>query len=339
VRPNRPEDRARAEELAREQERVREQILQLALRNEERENSPPLPALDRAGEKASEASGSLQQGKLRGAEEQEQEVERELENAIDELEKEEEQYQRLRQEELLFQITEESRQLLERHLEQMSATREIDAERVPGERPSRSQRLRLRKIGREEAAIGERTTEMSKAITEEGAVVVADLLDRIRQDLERVARDVDEAGDYQTGPSVQSLQRDVEEALGWLIASLEEEQQRRARPENQQQQQEQEQDQNRQQLVPDTAELKLLARMDLEVQRDIEELVVLYPELSESGPIDPLLLEEITRLAVRHERTSDLFAQFRERLGLPDPDGKSAAPTPQNGEGDETEDE
>ena len=37
--------------------------------------------------------------------------------------------------------------------------------------------------------------------------------------------------------------------------------------------------------------------------------------------LDPLLLEDILRLAHRHERTSDLFGRFRARLGLPDPDG------------------
>jgi hypothetical protein len=35
--------------------------------------------------------------------------------------------------------------------------------------------------------------------------------------------------------------------------------------------------------------------------------------------VDPLVLEDIGRLAHRHERTSNHFEQFRKRLGLPDP--------------------
>ena len=50
--------------------------------------------------------------------------------------------------------------------------------------------------------------------------------------------------------------------------------------------------------------------------------VVVQPEALaelEEGEVDPLLLEDISRLAFRHERTSELFEGFRKRLGLPDP--------------------
>ena len=48
-----------------------------------------------------------------------------------------------------------------------------------------------------------------------------------------------------------------------------------------------------------------------------------------AAPLPAVCLHEVTiaRLANRHERTSDLFSQFRERLGLPDPD----APADENG--------
>ena len=51
----------------------------------------------------------------------------------------------------------------------------------------------------------------------------------------------------------------------------------------------------------------------------IEELLVLYPELKDGKEIDPLLLEEIQRLAHRHERSTELFQQFREQLGISAP--------------------
>jgi hypothetical protein len=81
------------------------------------------------------------------------------------------------------------------------------------------------------------------------------------------------------------------------------------------------------------AELKLLRRMEVEVLDSLDELLALYPELAEEGAeVDPLLLDDILRMAHRHERTSDLFEQFRERLGLPDPgeeDGELAPPSPE----------
>ncbi|MDP6989057.1 MAG: hypothetical protein QF903_06225, partial [Planctomycetota bacterium] len=67
---------------------------------------------------------------------------------------------------------------------------------------------------------------------------------------------------------------------------------------------------------------KLLRRMEVEVLDSIDELLELYPELAaqDAGDLDPLLLEDILRLAHRHERTSELFGRFRARLGLPDPE-------------------
>jgi hypothetical protein len=79
VSPKTPEDQARAEELAREQERIRQEILDLARRAEERKNAKPLPNLDRADQSAAKASESLDQGDLSQAEQGEEETERELE--------------------------------------------------------------------------------------------------------------------------------------------------------------------------------------------------------------------------------------------------------------------
>ena len=76
-------------------------------------------------------------------------------------------------------------------------------------------------------------------------------------------------------------------------------------------------------LVPDVAELRLLRRMERDLLESVEEVLLLHPELLEGGVFDPLLLEDITRLGHRHERTSNLFSEFRERLGLPDPDAEA----------------
>jgi hypothetical protein len=44
----------------------------------------------------------------------------------------------------------------------------------------------------------------------------------------------------------------------------------------------------------------------------------LHPELADED-VDPLLLEDISRLARRHERVYELFRGFRQRIGVPDP--------------------
>jgi len=79
--------------------------------------------------------------------------------------------------------------------------------------------------------------------------------------------------------------------------------------------------------VPDSAELKLLRRMEIEVQEQLTSLLELHPELRTGTP-DPLVLEDVMRLAGRHERLSQLFEGFRARLGLPPPGEGEAEPWP-----------
>ncbi|MEM7308843.1 MAG: hypothetical protein AAF682_19325 [Planctomycetota bacterium] len=324
VSPDSPEDRQRAEELAREQEQIRQDILDLARRAEERKNAQPLPSLERADQAAQQAGESLEQGDLSEAERNEEEVERELENALDELKEEEEAYQRLRQEEILFRIAEEVLQMISAHREQMTAVREIDAGRTPGETPSRSQRLRLRAVAREEESLAARANEMAEAIASEQSQVTAELMNNVADDLTRIARDLGQEGDYDTGERVQARQRDVEENLEWLLEALKQEQRRREQEQQQQQQQQQEGQNQQQPLVPDATELKLLRRMELDVQNAVDEMLILYPELEDPDSVDPLVLEEILRLASRHERVTVLFSGLRERVGLPPPDGEQA---------------
>jgi hypothetical protein len=140
-----------------------------------------------------------------------------------------------------------------------------------------------------------------------------------------VAEDLDESGDWQSGPRTQVLQEEIERGLGQLIDALKAERQRREEDSRKQQQDQQgQQGQNqaspKEALVPDDAELKLLAAMELDTVRCLNRLLELYPELAdEAQTVDPRVLQDVQRLAERHERTTVLFKKFRERLGLPEP--------------------
>ena len=330
VTPQTPEQQERAEELAREQERIEKELYEFMKRYQEREDAQPLPGIDGAQEAAQEAQEALKSGELDEAQQAEEEAERQMEQALRDLKDEEEQYQSLRDEELLFQIAQEVASILEAHRGAAEETLEVDAVRQEGARPSRGQRARLRKISRQEEALANRATEIGKALTEEGSIVFAELIERVDHDLRRVASDMSETGGYQSGERVQALQADVITSLNWLEEALEEEKQRR---EEQQKQDQPPPGENR--LVPDVAELKLLGRMERDVLDAIDELLIIYPELKEAEGIDPLLLEEIGRLAHRHQRTSELFKVFRERLGLPAPNLEAVEEVvPTEGEGD-----
>ena len=320
VEPQSEEDRERAEELAKEQERIEKELYEFMERFEAEsdEETPPLRSMSEAQSSASEARQSLEKGDLDKAAGEEQETERAIEEAMDDLTDEEEQYQELRDEELLFQIAEEVAAILEAHEASAEEVREVDAGRKPNASASRGQKLRLRKIARNQIALAERGTEIGEAIREEGSVVFGELIARVEHDLRLVARDLGEAGGYQSGERVQALQDDVSTSLGWLGDALEEEMERHEEsPPPPPGGEPPPPGENR--LVPDVAELRLLSRMELDVLDNIDELLVLYPELRTPENLDPLLLEDIQRLAHRHERATELFQQFRERLGIPPP--------------------
>lgn len=231
----------------------------------------------------------------------------------------------MRQEELLFRIAEEVKQLSAEHLSQMEATQEVDKAREGNERPSHTQRLRLKKIAKAESALAARAATLQKAIAAEESLVFAEVLEQLRADLERIGRDMGEEGEYQSGERIQGLQADVRDSLAWLAEALEKEKQRRQQePQESQPQPQQPQGQPpKPRLVPDVAELKLLRRMEVENASAIEKFLRLHPELEQGLEPDPLVLEDLQRLAWRHQRTSDLFEKFRKRLGLPDPQGET----------------
>jgi hypothetical protein len=323
VRPQTEEQREQARQQARRQEEIRRELLELAKRNKERKNARPNPSMEQAGQKAQSAEESLDEGELDEAEQQEQEVERELDEAQRELREEEEQYQRLRQEELLFRIAEELQSLLRAETGALAQVREIDAARAGSEKLSRADRLRLRRVSGEVAQAATRTEEVAKAIEQESSLVFAHVLREVRQDLERVARDLDEEGGNETGARTQSLLEDSIETTQWALDALKEEQQRRQEEKNQQNQQQEEQQEGQQKdpLVPDAAELKLLRQLEVDTLQSIDRLIAVYPELAR-GEAEPEALEDVLRLAERHERTTRLFQQFRAKLGLPAPQEK-----------------
>jgi hypothetical protein len=202
----------------------------------------------------------------------------------------------------------------------MGATVEIDATRKERESATHTQRLRLRKVAKAEEGLGQRAGEIGKAIRAEQSLVFAEVLDESERDLRRVGRDMGEDGGYQSGERVQGLQQDVEKGLVWLQEALQKEKERRRQePQGGGGGDGQKRPQGQNRLVPDVAELKLLRSLEVENLQALERLKILHPEVLAGEVVDPLVLEDIGRLAHRHERTSNLFEQFRKRLGLPDP--------------------
>ncbi len=316
--PASPEDREKAQELAKEQEKIRSELLDLARRNEKRDTAKPSPSLSQAGSSAGKAKEALDEADLQSAQGSEEDAERKMREALSQLSDEEEKYQKLRAEELLFKVAEQVKGMLESHRERMKETAEIDGARKPGDTATHTQRLRLRKVSKSEEGLATRAAEVEKAIRAEESLVFAEVLNEAGRDLLRVARDLGEEGGFQSGERVQGLQQDVEQGLAWLYQALQFEKERR-RQEESPPGGSQSGQRGKNRLVPDAAELKLLRQLEVEHLDALEKFKAAHPEIAEGADADPMLLEDLGRLANRHQRTSDLFEKFRRRLGLPDP--------------------
>lgn len=336
ARPSTPQEQAAADALAEQQKAIENDLLNLAERLKEDERKEASLASSGAAEAAAEAAEAIESGDMTGAQQDEREVQREIEKAKDALEEEQEKYQQLRQEEALLQMTDELEALLASHQEQMAELLEVDAARAGRETPSRAQKLRLRRIAREQEASAEKAGELEAAILEEGSTVFSAVMSEVKGNLERIAVLLGPpgqkgAGDgYDSGERVQGLQSDTERLLTWLVTALREEKDRReeedAKEEDAKEEDakedgedegEQQEPENR--LVPSQAELKLLRSMEIDVARSLEQTLDAWPELAEMAPedVDPLILEDIMRLAMRHTRVTELFGEVAQKLGVP----------------------
>ncbi|HRV82134.1 MAG TPA: hypothetical protein P5218_11890, partial [Planctomycetota bacterium] len=329
--PQTPEQQEQAQSLAQKQKALKAKLLELARQAEARESQRGQKSLEQASQSASEAAEDIdssssepQGGELDQAQSKQEETEKKIQEALDDLTQEEEQYKTLRQEELLFKISEELAELLKGHREAIEATQTLDEKRGDGP-PSRPIRLGLRSIARSEEALASHAGRIAEGLASEGVVVFHEIMNNAAEDLARIARDLGRDGGFQSGLTLQARQDDVERSLVWLQEALTEEMQRR-QDEDQEQQKQQDQknqDQNPppQPLVPDVAELKVLKRLEAEVLSKLEQTLEIHPELRDPDRVqDPLILEDLVRLAYKHQRVVELFRRFRERLGVPAPD-------------------
>ena len=81
--PSDPEGQQKAADLAQDQAAVERELLELARLNEERKNSRPNPSLQQAAQSAQAASSSLEDGDLSEAQEQEQDVQDQIAQAME----------------------------------------------------------------------------------------------------------------------------------------------------------------------------------------------------------------------------------------------------------------
>jgi hypothetical protein len=315
---NRPADAAqrdRVQQEAARQQKLQEDIVRLAEQLRERKEQAAERKVAQAADAAERARRAMQQGEMEEAIDQQEEARQKLDEAAKELEQEEDRYQDLRQEELLFRMADELTTFLERQRPITAQTAEA-AKSATADGLSRAMRSKVNQLGEEEQDLAGKLATLVQALTEEGNLVYQAVLKANIDDLREVARRL--AGRRpDVGAFTTMLQGDVERRTQDLLAALERERQRRQQERNEQQQQQQQQDrgrnrfnQQRKKLVSLIAELEMLKQLGVDTRKATDDLRTLVEARGDMN-ISDAETALIERLAHRHGEITKLFQQIK----------------------------
>ena len=315
---NRPVAEAQKQQLqqqAKAQEQLAEDIIRLAEELKQRDNKAAQRAVEQAADAAQKAQRAMEQSDPDETEQQQEEARRKLDEAAKELEQEEDRYQDLRQEELLFRMKDELTSFLERQRPITAQT--LDAQKsAAGDGLARAVRTKINQLGEEEAELAGRLEFLVQALTEEGNLVYRTVLEANVADLQEVSRRL--AGrrpDVATFTTL--LQQDVERRTEELLLALERERKRREQERQEQQQQQQQQpqgrnrfDPQRKRLVSLIAELEMLKQLGIDTRRATDNLRALVDARGDDV-ISEAEVSLIERLAHRHGEITTMFQQIK----------------------------
>lgn len=287
-----------------------------------------------AAESMEKASESMEKGEGAEAEEEQREAERRLREIQKELDREQNRYESLRQEELLFRIAKELASLVEGQTGVNLKVRDVDDKReAAGGALSRFDTLTLGEIGDAEKALASRADWIATSIEKEESPVYAFVMRSIAEDMVRLA---DLLVDRETGISAQVLGAEVVRRLQDLADALKKqrEEQMKAMKENRAEGDDPGGDggqpqETRPSLVPPAAELRMLKTLQDDVNVAIEDM---NTELGKDDAIDEDLRREVERLARRQSRLRDLWLVLARKFNLPtEEEGAPAEAPPEEG--------
>jgi hypothetical protein len=339
ARPSPADQQSKFDELERRQREVEEQTRDLMKRIADEKKAQRDEALRDAASKMEQAGNNLERDEGEDALERQKEAEKYLNKAEKDLKEEEERYQNLRQEELLFKVKEHLVTLRAASAEMVTKTEELDLERGTKGKLSRLGQTQAKKLATKARELRTTNEEVIGRLKDDGAVVFTYALESNTLDFDRVAELLG-TSPYRTDDFTRSLERDIVERYDSLLATLDEELERRKQakvdepeeeqnPESGEQQQPQE---GPQPLIPPVAELLLIKRMEERIMRSLDTFQRAHPELG-STELDRAAVERLSRLGIDHSKITQLFETLvdgiQEPPAEPEPEGPKDAATSQ----------
>jgi hypothetical protein len=295
---NDPEAKKRLRDLKAEQDDLRKQLKDLQNLLEKIKNPGATAAAQGAETKMDDASRQLDSGGGKKAEQSAEEARRYLEQAKQDLEREKRRYEDLRRDEVLFRLVQD---LKEFHKEQQrirDATGEVsEAAAQGGGNISRAHRRVLENLSKEELQLRTRVDERKVAVEKEDSISFAGGLANVSVDMAEIARLLEER---QYDGHVRGIEDEVLHQLADLIGAFEDEFKGRQKPEQSKPGEPQPQG-GKQPLVPPMVEVKLMRRLQNDVNAKVDSFWKQNPDVRE-GRIDERRRRTLERLYNQQSR-------------------------------------
>jgi hypothetical protein len=245
-----------------------------------------------------DAERGLESGAGQKASDSAEEARRYLEQARQDLERERRRYEELRQEEVLFRLVEDLKEFRKEQQRVREETAKIDDASAGGPL-ARAQRRALRTLSGDESRLKARVDERVKVLREEGSPAFGTSLEAVGVDMAEVARMLE---DEQHGRAVLGLADEVSHQLTQLVQAFEDElKTRKDRPKGGEEPQG---GGGRMPLVPPIVEIKLLRRLQMELNAKVETFWQQNPGVREGG-LDDRQRRTLERLYNRQGKIAD----------------------------------
>jgi hypothetical protein len=291
--------RRQLKELEAEQQRIRRKMKDLQDLLAKAENPQAKKSAQAAQQKMEDTEKSLDAGASSSASENAEEARRYLEQARQELERERRRYESLRQEELLYKLVQD---LKEFRTEQERIRGQVKSisDAAAGGPLARVQRRALRTLADDQAKLRTKVDERVKAVRDEGSITFGTALEGVSIDMAELSRLL---GEDQHDLHVQQLASEVIVETTQLIQAFEDEITRRKKPAPPPPPGESGQP-PKPVLVPPSVEIKLLRRLQMDLNAKVETLWRTQEALKK-GQIEEAQRRTLERLYHQQQKLAD----------------------------------
>jgi hypothetical protein len=302
-----PAVRQRLKELQEEQEKTRARLKDLQDLLAKLDNPDASSSAAGAAQKMEDASRQMQSGSGEKASKSTEDARKYLEQVKRDLEREKRRYESLRQEEMLFQLVRDLKDARKEQERIRDAVKPISdaAAATPGGRLARTQRKALQALAGDEKKLEEKLVERAKAVKEEGSPAFGSFLESTAIDAAEVARLLEEE---QHDVYVRGVMDEAVREMSDLIGAFEDEIERRR-----------EEGQGggggggRPPLVPPTVEIKLLRRMQMDLNARLEAFWRDNPDVRQ-GRVDERQRRTLERLYNQQGHIADDLDKLKKAV-------------------------